>query len=279
MVPTAEGIKLIAAETARIKKYLEEITSEEWALESPCEGWTVGDVIGHLGWAAEFFADSISRGREGITTAPDGLPEINSIPATEIPGFIARMAKDYKLDADANLADAFSSSVDRLNGIFSIMEEDGDWSTQCWGFRELRPAEAYVTSRLSEVVIHSWDIRAPSNAKAGLFPDCVAPVLERLPAWLNELGLANFRSNQPSAIYRFQTNGSTSFIRNVLIEERNNRIEETNKEPTATFTCHADYLALLVWGRLQPGDLLADGRLEVTHGTGTGDEFAAWLSR
>ena len=78
MVQTAEGIKLIAAETARIKKHLEEITSEEWALESPCEGWTVGDVIGHLGWAAEFFADSISRGREGITTAPDGLPEINS---------------------------------------------------------------------------------------------------------------------------------------------------------------------------------------------------------
>ena len=46
MVSTAEGIKLISAETARIKEYLRGTGQEEWALESPCEGWTVGDVIG-----------------------------------------------------------------------------------------------------------------------------------------------------------------------------------------------------------------------------------------
>lgn len=278
MVSTAEGIKLIAAETARLKEYIRGTGQEEWALDSPCEGWTVGDVIGHLGWAAEFFSDSVSRGRAGITTAPDGLPEIGSIPATDIPGFISRMAKEYSVSADADLADAFSSSVDRLHGIFSIMEEDGDWSTQCWGLRELRPAETYVTTRLSEVVIHSWDIRFPSNPKAGLSPDCVAPVLERLPVWLNELGLADFRTSQPSARYRFQTTGSAGFLRDVVIEEQNNRVEEAREEPTATFTCHADFLALLVWGRLKPGDLLADGRLTTMPGKGNGKEFTTWLS-
>ncbi|MBT97453.1 MAG: hypothetical protein CL902_02360 [Dehalococcoidia bacterium] len=278
MVSTADKIKLITAESARIKEYLRGTSQEEWALDSPCDGWSVGDVIGHLGWAAEFFADSISRGRADITTAPDGLPEVGSIPGSEIPEFIARMAKEYNLSAGANLEDAFDSSVDRLNGIFSIVEEDGDWSTQCWSWRGLRTAEEYVASRLNELVIHSWDIRYPSNNRAGLSPDCVAPVLERLPVWLNELGLAAFKPAQTPARYRIQTTGSADFIRDVVVGNQENRVEEAQGEPTATFTCHADYLALLVWGRLKPSVLLTDGRLSVEAGTGTEDEFAVWLS-
>ncbi|MBC8280190.1 MAG: maleylpyruvate isomerase family mycothiol-dependent enzyme [Chloroflexi bacterium] len=278
MVSTAEKLKLIVAETARLTEYLRGTGQEEWALDSPCEGWTVGDVIGHLGWAAEFFADSISRGRADITTAPDGLPEVGSIPGSEIPDFIASAAKEYNLAAGADLADAFSSSVDRLNGIFSIVEEDGDWSTQCWSWRGLRTAEAYVSSRLSELVIHSWDIRYPSNNRAGLSPDCVAPVLERLPVWLNELGLAEFKPAKTPARYRIQTTGPADFMRDVVAGDQENRVEEAQGEPTATFTCHADYLALLVWGRLKPGPLLDEGKLTVTPGTGTGQEFASWLA-
>ena len=278
MVSTAEGIKIISAETGRLKDYLRNTGPEEWELDSPCEGWTVGDVIGHLGWAAEFFADAISQGRLGITSAPEGLPETGAIPPGEIPGFIARMAKEYNSSAGANLVDALVSSVDRLGGLFSVMEND-DWSKECWGFRELRPAAAYVDTRISEVVIHSWDIRFPSDPKAGLSPDCVAAVLERLPLWLNGLGLAGFRPSQPPARYRFRTTGAADFQRDVVTGDQENRVEEVRGEPTATFTCDADDLALLVWGRLTPGQLLADGRLAVSAGTGTGDEFAAWLSR
>ena len=95
--------------------------------------------------------------------------------------------------------------------------------------------------------------------------------------------MADFRSIQPStepsARYRFQTTGAVGFLRDVVIGDQENLIEEAKGEPTATFTCGADYLALLVWGRLKPGDLLADGRLMISPGTGTGKEFAAWLSR
>ena len=278
MVSTAEGIKLIEAETGRLKEYVQGTGPEEWGLNSPCEGWTVGDVIGHLGWAAEFFADSISQGRSGITSAPQGLPETGSIPPDELPGFIARMAKEYNHSAGANLSDAFASSVDRLNGIFSIMEDD-DWSKECWGLRMLQPASAYVTIRISEVVIHSWDIRFPSDPNAGLSPECVAAVLDRLPVWLNSLGLAEFRPAQSPARYRIRTTGAADFRRDVVTGGQENRIEESAGEPTATFTCDADVLALLVWGRLRPGEVLADGRLTVSAGTGAGDEFAAWLSR
>ena len=278
MVSTAEGIELIAAETGRLKEYLRGAGPDEWRRDSPCEGWTVGDVAGHLGWAAEFFADAISQGRSGVTSAPEGLPEVGSMPPAEIPEFIARMAREYHRSAGDNLAEAFASSVDRLSGIFSIMEED-DWSKECWTFRGPQPALAYVTIRISEVVIHSWDIRFPSDPTARLSPDCVAPVLERLPVWLNAMGLAEFQPSQPPARYRFQTTGAAGLQRDVVATGQEVRVEEPQGEPTATFTCDADVLALMVWGRLKPAQVLADGRMTVANGTGPGDEFAAWLSR
>lgn len=277
MVSTAEGIELIAAETGRIKAYLRGTGPDQWAVDSPCEGWTVGDVIGHLGCAAEFFSDAISQGRSGITTAPEGLPEAGSLPPAEIPDFIARMAKDYNQSAGADLAETFSSSVDRLGGIFASMEED-DWSKECWSFRGLQPASAFVNIRISEVVIHYWDIRFPANPNAPLSPDALPVVLERLPVWLNSLGLADFQSSQPEARYRFQTTGSAGFQRDV-VASGGNSVEEAHGEPSATLSCDADVLALLVWGRLQPAQVLADGRMTVSAGSGTGEDFSAWLSR
>ncbi|MDA0262931.1 MAG: maleylpyruvate isomerase family mycothiol-dependent enzyme [Chloroflexi bacterium] len=277
MVSTAEGVKLIAAETGRLKEYLQGTTSNEWGLASPCEGWTVGDVIGHLGWAAEFFADAIAQGRAGVTSAPEGLPEIGSMPLTVLPDFIARVAKGYSSAADSDLVDAFYSSVDRLEGIFSIME-DSDWRKECWGLRQLQPASAYVTTRISEVVIHSWDIRFPSDPKAGLTPDCVAPVLDRLPVWLNSLGLAGFRPATTPARYRIKTTGAADLQRDVTAGREETRVEEAQGEPTATLACDAEALALLVWGRLKPAQLLADGRLRAISGTGTADAFCDWLT-
>lgn len=278
MVSTAEGVQLIAAETGRLKEYVSGTGAEEWSLDSPCEGWTVGDVIGHLGWAAEFFADAISQGRLGITSPPHGLPEIGSIASTELPAFIADKAREYKQDAGEDLPYAFASSVDRLQALFSNMEAD-EWAKECWSFRLLQPASAYVTTRISEVVIHSWDIRFPSDPNASLAPESVAVVLERLPVWLDGIGLADFKSSHRLARYRFQTTGAADFQRDVVVGSESNQVEYAQGEPTATLTCDADVLALLVWGRLNPDQVIADSRLTVNAGSGTADDFSAWLSR
>ena len=191
---------------------------------------------------------------------------------------LRRQRGRHHRSAGAGLVEAFSTSVDRLSQVFADMG-DGDWSRECWGWMAPRAAEAYVSGRISELVIHSWDIRFPSDPKAGLAPDCVAVVLERLPVWLSSLGLADFGVGRPSARYRFQTTGAADFRRDVVCGGQESRVEDASGEPTATFTCDADVLALLVWGRLLPGQVLADGRMTVSAGSGTGDEFATWLSR
>ena len=119
----------------------------------------------------------------------------------------------------------------------------------------------------------------PLRPQAALAPESVAVVLERLPVWLGSLGLADFKSSQSPARYRFLTTGAADFQRDVVISSVGNQVEEPQGDPTATLSCDADVLALLVWGRLKPADVLADGRLTVSAGTGPGDDFTAWLSR
>ena len=278
MVSTSEGVRLIAAETGRLKQYVNGTDSDEWALNSPCEGWTGGDVIGHLGWAADFFADAISNGRNGITSPPKGLPEAGSIPPEELPGFIADKARRYKHNASHELPSAFSSSVDRLQDLFSTMKE-GEWDKECWGFRMVQPASVYVTTRISEITIHSWDIRFPSDPNTNLAPESVAVVIERLPVWLDSVGLSDFKSDKGPERYRLLTTGGVDFQRDIVVGGVSNRVETVQDEPTATITCDANILALLVWGRLNPSQVIADGRLTMSGGPGKGSDFFEWLSR
>ena len=274
MVSTADGVKLIAAETARLKEYLADTGPLDWAKDSACAGWTVGDVIGHLGWAAEFYADAISQGRYGVTTPPEGLPESGSLSGEEVHEMIARRSKEYTSFSDTELVDAFASSVDRLNVLFSDMEDD-DWSKECWGMRSLRTAESYINSRINELVVHSWDIRSRLTPQAVLSPEGVPVVLERLPLWLEELGLAEFRSTKLDGRIRFQTTGAAQFSRDVVFGDDGNRVEAPTGDPTGVLTCDADILALLCWGRLQAKEALADGRIS---STGQVEEFTSWLS-
>ena len=64
-----------------------------------------------------------------------------------------------------------------------------------------------------------------------------------------------------------------------MVGSESNQVEYAQGEPTATLTCDADVLALLVWGRLNPDQVIADSRLTVSAGSGTADDFSAWLSR
>ena len=75
------------------------------------------------------------------------------------------------------------------------------------------------------------------------------------------------------------TTGAAELRKDVVTGDQENRVEDASGEPTATLTCDADVLALLVWGRLKPSEVLADGRLALSAGSGSSDEFAAWLSR
>ena len=143
----------------------------------------------------------------------------------------------------------------------------------------VQPASVYVTTRISEVTIHSWDIRFPSDPNASLDPESVAVVIERLPVWLNSLGLSDFKSAQGPGRYRLSTTGGVDFHRDIVVGGVSNRVERFQPEPTATITCDANILAWLGWGRLTPSQVIADGRLAISGSPGKVRDFLGGLSR
>jgi uncharacterized protein (TIGR03083 family) len=57
----AHLVTVFHAEAERLAQYLDMLPPDAWTQPSACEGWAVRDVVGHLTWAVEFYADTIAR--------------------------------------------------------------------------------------------------------------------------------------------------------------------------------------------------------------------------
>jgi uncharacterized protein (TIGR03083 family) len=68
-------VTVFHTEVERLAQYLDTLPPDAWTQPSACEGWEVRDVVGHLTFIAEFYADVIARGVQGDTALlPDRPP-------------------------------------------------------------------------------------------------------------------------------------------------------------------------------------------------------------
>src|SRR4029450_2740910 len=71
----ADRVKVLQAESERIKQYLHALPPEALSKRSACTQWQVQDVIAHRVGVAETYANSVSRGLQGDTgPLPGRLP-------------------------------------------------------------------------------------------------------------------------------------------------------------------------------------------------------------
>ena len=57
MVSLQDSIRLGRSEAERLGEFLRNIPSGQWATPSACTEWQVADVVGHLTWVGEFYAN------------------------------------------------------------------------------------------------------------------------------------------------------------------------------------------------------------------------------
>lgn len=63
MVSTQQDtVELIRAESKRVREYINGLPQDVLELPTPCERWTVGDLIAHLVWFAETYGGMMERG-------------------------------------------------------------------------------------------------------------------------------------------------------------------------------------------------------------------------
>ena len=274
MITFQDRITLVKSESERLKVYLTGLPSQEWSQASACDLWQVRDVVGHLSWAAEGFAESISRGVRGDASArvPDDFPA--NVPS--LPEYIAHSAIAYREKLGDGLLDAYITSNDRLNQVFDRLAPE-DWDKPCSFLSRPRTPEAFLSGRVPELAIHGWDIRSGFEPSAALSDDSLPALMERVPNFTGWSFHPGPGLAEPLR-YRFELTGPGASARDVVVQGDACSLELPGEGPiVGPFRCDTSTFVLLICGRLSADTVFSDGRLEVEGGRSIVDGFTHWF--
>ena len=169
------NIAVVAGETARIEQALQGWSEARWQLPTYCPGWRAADAVAHLATGGDFYAQVIAAGRQGAPLLPWGASDGAGMRA-------ARAAASQKLmdGGPTALLAGLQQSAAKLQEVLALLQE-ADRSKVAWHPRGLVPIGSWVGMRLTELVVHDWDIRQPHEDPARLAPTALAAMLTTLP--------------------------------------------------------------------------------------------------
>lgn len=276
MVTVLDRVNLVKSESDRLREYLTGLPSAAWSQASACDLWQVRDVVGHLTWAADGFAESISRGVQGDASVrvPHDFPADTN--AASLSDYIARSAIAYREALGDRLLAAFITSNDRLNEVFEGLGPE-DWDKPCSFLSRPRTPEAFLLGRIPELAIHGWDIRSRFEPAAALFADSLPALMDRASNFVGWSFHPGPRLTEPVR-YRFELTGPGASDKDVVVQGDVCRMEPPEAGPVnGLFRCDTSTFVLLMCGRLAVVTTFSDGRLEADGGQSLVDGFARWF--
>jgi uncharacterized protein (TIGR03083 family) len=154
---------------------LQSWSAARWQLPTYCPGWTAADAVAHLATGGDFYAQVITAGCQGEPQLPWGTQDAAGARA-------ARAAASQKLidGGPTVLIAGFQHGAAKLQEALAALRV-ADLSKVAWHPRGLVPIGSWVGMRLTELVIHDWDMRTPHEASAHLAPTALPALLAVLP--------------------------------------------------------------------------------------------------
>ncbi len=252
----------IARAGERIERFLESLSPNDLARQSACEGWTVGDVVGHLIERGEPLPDQIERGLAGDLSPTPGFTDDPPVSEDQFRLDLDRRAVELRQELGAGLLAEFARVNGEFNRVLALVQPD-DWDKPC--FHRLRPetVRSKADIRIAELAMHEWDMRWALDPDATLAEDS-------LPGLVNASGRAVRRAfradpSRTNAVrYRFELTGPTASSVDVALAPEDVGFEiEATAEPDVVFRCASATYAMVIFGRWKLPDVIANGRLTV----------------
>ena len=169
METPAHRVQLVQAESAQLAHDLHALPPEAWRRPSACDRWEVRDVVGHLILGAELYQSVISRGLQGNTAPLEGFPQAGTVNAASAAPLFDQMSVARRESLGDQLLSTFTATSDQLHQILARCGPQ-DWETLCYHPAGVLPVRLFVALRLSELVMHGWDIRSRLEPDAHLGP-------------------------------------------------------------------------------------------------------------
>jgi uncharacterized protein (TIGR03086 family) len=143
--------ELFAGAAASTQKIIEQLSSTQLELATPCASWQVRDVINHI-VGNTFWFEAIAT----TATAPDR-------PDNAAPDFTG-----------ADFAGTFGEGSAAATAAFATAIADGRTLALPWG---AMPAEVFVLMASTDQFVHGWDLAKATGQPLDLDPDLAAPFL------------------------------------------------------------------------------------------------------
>lgn len=134
---------------------VERVRADQLDLPTPCEGWSVRDLLAHMVGNNNGFA-AAALGEPPLTEVWDGVDVTDSV---------------GEFAASAKRVDAAFASVEPLTGTFAVL-----------GYGHV-PAGQAVGMHFIDYLAHGWDVAVSIGVDAGLDEEACAAVLRIGSAW------------------------------------------------------------------------------------------------
>ena len=154
----------LRASVARLHELVRGLDVDQLESPSYCNGWSIADVLSHLGSSAVILRQRLQDARAGVENTIDAQPiwdEWN--------------AKTPRAKAD----DALTEDERLLEGIESVRRDE--WERLTFNFGPVTVGlDVAVALRINEHALHTWDIEVMFDDDARLPPDAAAVVVDNL---------------------------------------------------------------------------------------------------
>ena len=265
-------VTLLQNEARQFINYLQTLSSQDWSHPSACQGWTVADVLGHL--AGQDFSPRILRGLQGDISAPEGSPVVSVHDEDQFAQSIFQRAIGTKERLGDQLLSTFSQRVDETVQVFGGIAVD-QWETLCYWPPGPEPVRTMLDMRISELVMHAWDIRSQLDPSYHLSDDSVMVLMDTVDRAVRRA----FRP-EPSWVepirYRFQITAPLPAKSDIVLTKDGGMVGAGGAEAAdAVFNCDGETYVLLMYGRLKLATAIEVGRLSVVGAAELVERFAS----
>ena len=270
-----DRIALVRSEAERIGQYFQTLSPDQWAIQSACDAWENHDVVAHLCMAVDMFNDNLGRGVRGDSAAPEGAPP----PGPEV--LAARMvanaqrAVNTRKELGVGLLPHFAAQCGRFNELLDGLQPE-DWAKLCYHPARVISVASFVDLRLTEMVVHEWDIRSRIEPSASLPANVMPAVLDLLPTFVVGRLYAPGQSITSPATFRFNLTGGVAGSFAITVGDGEPSMGPAGSGPAAgTFGCDAGTFALVVYGRIGLHEAIQSGQVTVEGDQALIEQFAS----
>jgi hypothetical protein len=219
------------------------------------------------------FAENISRGVRGDSSAPEGFPPAGMVDMAARMEANAHRSIALRESLGETLLPTFSARCDYLNRLLAGLGSK-DWDKPCWHPAANIPVRTYIDLRITELAVHEWDIRSKLETSPHLSAECLPAIMDLIPVFVVGRLFHPGAGLSAAVRFRFQLTGAVPGWHDIVAGGGKARMEPTTARPAeVNFHCDTETFVLIAYGRTNVESEAAGGRLSIDGDRGLAAKF------